>query len=1749
MTNRTMRHVLRPLGAAMTLWLTACGGDNGAPPPINTATATVTRTTAPTATNTAPATVSATPTRTPTLLATPHPSPTRTPALTPLPSVTPTPSGGNVVGLVVVNRTVMSGPDDVLGAPPPEWSDNPDKAPFDRSLGYADWLVPEVNAQGVTGPDGRFTLSGLPPGHYSFQVTKTLAGNLATLSFPFAVGDDGSAEVVAEVAWGLVRSTSTYIQAGAQVQEIHGPYGTSLILQDGHVREIGDASRRLVDADGDGRFDTPPCVEQVWECGVDSACGDDRVCACTASCPFCDDCGPGVCVPPGPVYPYRCGPDNTCSQAGDRCICVSSCPDCQDCARSVCVPDCVPVEITAIEITGGPSELVVGQQGAVTALARLSDGGQIDVTHLATWHSSNDAAATVDSWGQVLARGVGSAMLTASVGTLTSAPWTVTVVARPTLLRIDIQNVSCYYPLGVPTDFGSQPPVAAPPTSAFLPPIPSCGQVVQIGKTIQFKAVGEFANGYYQDITAEVQWQVTPAAVGDVVAGLFTAQQAGTATLTASLDGVVSDDTNIRVVTEPTVVALSIYADSGIIAFTDGGPQRVDVAIPCPFASVDAPCCCPGPLAGAAPAPCDCGYTITVLRGDQVKFRATAQYDTGEFVDVSEQVTWRSSNTAAAAIDAHGVMTAVEAGDAVIDAVLDDIGSNTVGVHVVNQATLQFLYIYQDGTDRVVAKGDQRFFKATGNYDIGFGRDVTSAATWRSSDDGIGGFDTPGVFTARAAGTVQVWAELEGKQSDRISLEVYETSDITYCDPAHVNRAVWSDNFNLVTLESDCGEYRQPGVVGLRYTVAELQPHGGIFDPCLDLYVYQGGRRVRTIREEGCGDPSLPAAAPGRDEAVLKYQLRAFWDLKGEDGQPVAPGTYTIYGRFYLYFDPVVSIDLDVLPAGGTLPTRTPTPTVGPVCTPPFCPSGRLVCPDTCPGGCGYICVPPDQVVSLDVGAAAGVPGDTVGFPVSLHSGAQPVARMENDLFFDPAVGVAAQADGEPDCTGSPDIGNSSAKFTFIPTGCHPGLDCRGIHAAVVAADAPIPDAVVLYTCTVFIPDNAAAGSYGLFASGVTASDPAGGPLLGIGSSGTISVLGSPGETPPTATPTPTSPGVCDAPMCEPGEVPICPGSCPDGCGYICATPTPTAAVMCTPPLCKAGEALFCPGDCPGGCGTVCVTVTPEPFVACFESVECQGEAHVISKSLCCSLQRQGLPITWCPLEQFDPSTGECAACADESPCAGLPAFTPQPTLPPTPPLETVSFSMQTDHDTYGVGATMRVTTRLSALAATRWWSRFPVREPLETCNLNVQVRRSDEVQAEVFYDRSQDDVTLPCRIFDGGPARVKGIIEVPPTYELSVDVPLVANLGNQAGSTLPPGTYAVVTLLNVGFIPPGTDEQNPPDSPPLRTITWIKVTSTATPTATPTDTPTASTVTPTNSPATRQSPGPSVHAFSWTQAGGMIDLGTLGGPSSQAWGVDNGQVVGDSDHAFSWTQAGGMIDLGTLGGPVSVARGVSSGQVVGWSQLSGDVLNSWHAFSWTQAGGMVDLGTLGGPVSEAFGVTNGQVVGDSSPGSNINVRHAFSWTQAGGMIDLGTLGGSSSQAWGVDNGQVVGWSMTAGDASQHAFSWTQAGGMIDLGTLGGPSSQAWGVDNGQVVGDSDHAFSWTLAGGMVDLGTLGGSYSSATGLSNGQVVGYAYTSGDAEQHAFSWTSAGGMIDLGTLHGPPSSATGVSNGQVVGWSW
>jgi probable HAF family extracellular repeat protein len=221
--------------------------------------------------------------------------------------------------------------------------------------------------------------------------------------------------------------------------------------------------------------------------------------------------------------------------------------------------------------------------------------------------------------------------------------------------------------------------------------------------------------------------------------------------------------------------------------------------------------------------------------------------------------------------------------------------------------------------------------------------------------------------------------------------------------------------------------------------------------------------------------------------------------------------------------------------------------------------------------------------------------------------------------------------------------------------------------------------------------------------------------------------------------------------------------------------------------------------------------------------------------------------------------------------------------------------------------------------------------------------------------------------------------------------------------------------------------------------------------------------------------PSPQRHAFSWTAADGMIDLGTLGHfTSSYAVALNGrGRIVGNSytnwgsqeSRAFSWTASEGMVDLGTLGGTRSEARAVNDrGAVVGESSLD---QQHFHAFLWTASGGMTDLGHLGNNYSTAAAVNaNQQVVGFSE--TSQPEGHAFSWTAAGGMIDLEPLPGDiASAAYAVnDQGVVAGISISL--AGNRAVYWKTSATELRISTPNEPGR--WGVGTLQRL-------AWTYSG------------------------------------------------------------------------
>ena len=259
----------------------------------------------------------------------------------------------------------------------------------------------------------------------------------------------------------------------------------------------------------------------------------------------------------------------------------------------------------------------------------------------------------------------------------------------------------------------------------------------------------------------------------------------------------------------------------------------------------------------------------------------------------------------------------------------------------------------------------------------------------------------------------------------------------------------------------------------------------------------------------------------------------------------------------------------------------------------------------------------------------------------------------------------------------------------------------------------------------------------------------------------------------------------------------------------------------------------------------------------------------------------------------------------------------------------------------------------------------------------------------------------------------------------------------------------------------------------------------------------------------------PAMEAVAWHN-GQVINLGTLGGNESFAIGAnDRGQVVGAAANAvpdpfsvffgwgtqtraFLWTQALGMQDLGTLGGPDALATNVNNrGQVFGASYTS-DVPNSltgippFDAFLY-EKGEMIDIPNgFGGTQVNPFGANNrGVLIGNASFADEVT-SHPFLWSK-GNFIDLGTFGGTFGEAiWINDAGAVTGQAATPDNSAVHAFLWKNRV-LTDIGTVDGDGcSDGLSINSAnQIVGVSAvcdgsvmHAFLWEN-GKIVDLNSL----------------------------------------------------------------
>ena len=253
---------------------------------------------------------------------------------------------------------------------------------------------------------------------------------------------------------------------------------------------------------------------------------------------------------------------------------------------------------------------------------------------------------------------------------------------------------------------------------------------IPAGATQQFKAQGYFNDASNRDVSGEVSWTSSNAAVA-IIDSTGLARAVGPGTTTISAISSVPSSYSTSGSTGSTI--LTVYAATLLsISVTPANPS----------------------------------LPVGVTR----QFTATGAYSDGSSFDITSVVAWSSDNPGVATVNSAGLATSLASGTATITAASGGISGNTT--LTTNSATLSSLSITPASASLPsIPAGVTRQFTATGSYSDGTSFDITTLVTWASSNAAVATMSSAGLATALTPGTVTLTAT-SGSISENATLTV-----------------------------------------------------------------------------------------------------------------------------------------------------------------------------------------------------------------------------------------------------------------------------------------------------------------------------------------------------------------------------------------------------------------------------------------------------------------------------------------------------------------------------------------------------------------------------------------------------------------------------------------------------------------------------------------------------------------------------------------------------------------------------------------------------------------------------------------------------------------------------------------------------------------------------------------------------------------------------------------------------------------
>ena len=170
-------------------------------------------------------------------------------------------------------------------------------------------------------------------------------------------------------------------------------------------------------------------------------------------------------------------------------------------------------------------------------------------------------------------------------------------------------------------------------------------------------------------------------------------------------------------------------------------------------------------------------------------FTATGTFSNNTKRDITGEVSWSSSATGVATINASGVATGVAAGSTNITASMTGRTSNTIALNVINPTLLSLSVTPPTVPNKLQIQRTQAF-TAEGVFDNNKSYDVTQLVDWNSSNQATATIAQTGVATAVAAGTTNITASTTtpAVTSNIVALEVANPNPVeVIIEPQTIN--------------------------------------------------------------------------------------------------------------------------------------------------------------------------------------------------------------------------------------------------------------------------------------------------------------------------------------------------------------------------------------------------------------------------------------------------------------------------------------------------------------------------------------------------------------------------------------------------------------------------------------------------------------------------------------------------------------------------------------------------------------------------------------------------------------------------------------------------------------------------------------------------------------------------------------------------------------------------------------------------